>query len=222
MCSANLGLARVYNVSYLNAAGQNSNHERSQELPPDIGLPPSPVAGTVTLDDGRTVPFCIGCTAQTRRWKAATAVPSRRAPPPPAAPTAAQAAPSASIEAPLPAPSYVMRQARPRREPDAEGAACAAVGAAGGGGVLGVTAPPSLPSSGESEVQPMRTAQFVRHPCQARDRRWRQMMSGGSSLARQPRPHSNRKRCTRAKPRFALPAENGGQRFVRAGPLPKW
>jgi type IV pilus assembly protein PilY1 len=62
-CSANLGLARVYNVSYLNAAGQSSNHERSQELPPDIGLPPSPVAGLVTLDDGRTVPFCIGCTA---------------------------------------------------------------------------------------------------------------------------------------------------------------
>lgn len=63
MCSANLGLARVYNISYLNAAGQSGNEQRSQELPPDIGLPPSPVAGLVTLDDGRTVPFCIGCTA---------------------------------------------------------------------------------------------------------------------------------------------------------------
>lgn len=63
MCSANLGLARVYNVSYLNAAGRSANNDRSQELPPDIGLPPSPVAGLVTLDDGRTVPFCIGCTA---------------------------------------------------------------------------------------------------------------------------------------------------------------
>lgn len=62
-CSANLGLARVYNVSYLNAAGQSGNNERSQELPPDIGLPPSPVAGLVTLDDGQTVPFCIGCTS---------------------------------------------------------------------------------------------------------------------------------------------------------------
>ncbi len=25
------------------------------------GLPPSPVAGRVTLDDGSQVPFCIGC-----------------------------------------------------------------------------------------------------------------------------------------------------------------
>lgn len=63
LCSANLGLARVYNISFVNAGSPNSNNERSQELPPDIGLPPSPVAGLVTLDDGRTVPFCIGCTA---------------------------------------------------------------------------------------------------------------------------------------------------------------
>jgi type IV pilus assembly protein PilY1 len=62
-CGANLGLARVYNVSYLNAAPRSGQPDRSQELPPDIGLPPSPVAGLVTLDDGRTVPFCIGCTA---------------------------------------------------------------------------------------------------------------------------------------------------------------
>lgn len=62
-CSANLGLARVYNVSYRDAMGQGLNNDRSEELPPDIGLPPSPVAGLVTLDDGRTVPFCIGCTS---------------------------------------------------------------------------------------------------------------------------------------------------------------
>ncbi|MET0658688.1 MAG: PilC/PilY family type IV pilus protein, partial [Steroidobacteraceae bacterium] len=61
MCTADLGLARVYNISYLNASSQNGTSERSQELPPDIGLPPSPVAGLVTLDDGTTVPFCIGC-----------------------------------------------------------------------------------------------------------------------------------------------------------------
>jgi type IV pilus assembly protein PilY1 len=63
-CSANnLGLARVYNISYLNAASHGNGVERSEELPSEIGLPPSPVAGLVTLDDGRTVPFCIGCTA---------------------------------------------------------------------------------------------------------------------------------------------------------------
>jgi len=62
-CGANLGLARVYNVSYLNAASQTGRQDRSEELPPDIGLPPSPVAGLVILDDGRTVPFCVGCTA---------------------------------------------------------------------------------------------------------------------------------------------------------------
>lgn len=63
MCSANLGLARVYNISYVNAAALGTGNDRSEELPPDIGLPPSPVAGLVTLDDGRTVPFCIGCTS---------------------------------------------------------------------------------------------------------------------------------------------------------------
>jgi type IV pilus assembly protein PilY1 len=61
VCSSNLGIARVYNVSYLNASSANGTNERSQELPGSIGLPPSPVAGAVTLDDGQTVPFCIGC-----------------------------------------------------------------------------------------------------------------------------------------------------------------
>lgn len=63
MCSANLGLARVYNISYLDASSENGTEDRSEELPPDIGLPPSPVAGLVTLDNGQTVPFCIGCSA---------------------------------------------------------------------------------------------------------------------------------------------------------------
>jgi type IV pilus assembly protein PilY1 len=62
VCSSNLGTARVYNISYKNAAAANGA-ERSEALPNTIGLPPSPVGGMVTLDDGRTVPFCIGCDA---------------------------------------------------------------------------------------------------------------------------------------------------------------
>ncbi|MEO4046721.1 pilus assembly protein PilY [Pseudomonas sp. CAU 1711] len=56
VCSS-LGEARVYNISYLNAEGNNG--QRYLDLAGD-GLPPSPVAGMVTLDDGRTVPFVIG------------------------------------------------------------------------------------------------------------------------------------------------------------------
>jgi type IV pilus assembly protein PilY1 len=54
----------VYNISYANAESANGTidpNNRYEELPPDIGLPPSPVAGMVTLDNGQTVPFCIGC-----------------------------------------------------------------------------------------------------------------------------------------------------------------
>jgi type IV pilus assembly protein PilY1 len=57
-CTSNLGDARVYNVNYANAAprpGQNRSEPVSGG-----GLPPSPVAGKVTLDDGTTVPFIIG------------------------------------------------------------------------------------------------------------------------------------------------------------------
>jgi type IV pilus assembly protein PilY1 len=61
VCSSNLGIARVYNVAYRNAASLNGTPDRSEELPGQIGLPPSPVAGAVTLDDGEVVPFCIGC-----------------------------------------------------------------------------------------------------------------------------------------------------------------
>jgi type IV pilus assembly protein PilY1 len=61
VCSSDLGIARVYNVNYANAASENGTTDRSEELPPSIGLPPSPVGGVVTLDNGETVPFCIGC-----------------------------------------------------------------------------------------------------------------------------------------------------------------
>jgi type IV pilus assembly protein PilY1 len=59
-CTSRLGTARVYNVSYQDAATQNGTFDRSQELPPDIGLPPSPVAGMVNMN-GESIAFCIGC-----------------------------------------------------------------------------------------------------------------------------------------------------------------
>jgi type IV pilus assembly protein PilY1 len=59
-CASNLGTARVYNVAYDNAASSNGTADRFFHLVGD-GLPPSPVAGRVTLDNGSTVPFCIGC-----------------------------------------------------------------------------------------------------------------------------------------------------------------
>ncbi|WP_151445627.1 pilus assembly protein [Lacisediminimonas profundi] len=57
-CSANLGTSQVYNISYANAAAANGV-ARYQRIVGD-GLPPSPVAGLVTLDNGQTVPFVIG------------------------------------------------------------------------------------------------------------------------------------------------------------------
>lgn len=57
VCTNNLGIARVYNVKYENAAAANG--VRSEEIEGG-GLPPSPVAGLVVLDDGTTVPFIIG------------------------------------------------------------------------------------------------------------------------------------------------------------------
>lgn len=59
-CTNNLGTTQVYNVSYLDAKSQNDTDLRYQDVIGD-GLPPSPVGGRVTLDDGRMVPFCIGC-----------------------------------------------------------------------------------------------------------------------------------------------------------------
>jgi type IV pilus assembly protein PilY1 len=61
-CSSNLGEAWVYNVRYVNAASANGTALRYQPIAGD-GLPPSPVAGLVTLDDvdgKKTVPFVIG------------------------------------------------------------------------------------------------------------------------------------------------------------------
>jgi type IV pilus assembly protein PilY1 len=79
VCSSNLGTARVYSVSYLNAAGEsdttvNGVPQRFGVLP-NGGLSASAVAGTVTLDSGNgdtpkasdppianaPVAFCIGC-----------------------------------------------------------------------------------------------------------------------------------------------------------------
>jgi type IV pilus assembly protein PilY1 len=58
-CVSNLGIARVYNISYENAASRNGTLARS-EVVVGGGLPPSPVAGMVTLDDGTMMPFIIG------------------------------------------------------------------------------------------------------------------------------------------------------------------
>ncbi|UUY07744.1 pilus assembly protein PilY [Pseudomonas sp. J452] len=55
-CSS-LGESRVYNIGYEDAEGPDGI--RFADLAGD-GLPPSPVAGMVTLDDGTTVPFVIG------------------------------------------------------------------------------------------------------------------------------------------------------------------
>jgi type IV pilus assembly protein PilY1 len=62
-CSSGLGNARVYNILYKNAQTvATSSHGglvNYQDIAGD-GLPPSPVAGKVILDDGTTVPFIIG------------------------------------------------------------------------------------------------------------------------------------------------------------------
>lgn len=58
-CSSNLGWTRVYNIAYTNAASMNGTSVRHETVSGG-GLPPSPVAGLVTLDSGATVPFVIG------------------------------------------------------------------------------------------------------------------------------------------------------------------
>ena len=59
-CDTDLGTARVYNVRYFDAAPKIGNVNRS-EIIDGGGLPPSPVAGMVKLDDEATpVPFLIG------------------------------------------------------------------------------------------------------------------------------------------------------------------
>lgn len=58
-CAPSLGTARVYNINYLNAAPVTGVFQRGSEIAGG-GLPPSPVAGQVILDDGTIVPFIIG------------------------------------------------------------------------------------------------------------------------------------------------------------------
>ena len=58
-CSAGLGTTRVYNIAYLSAANKNGTNVLG-EIVSGGGLPPSPVAGLVTLDNLQTVPFIIG------------------------------------------------------------------------------------------------------------------------------------------------------------------
>lgn len=58
-CS-NLGTARVYNVAYDTVTSANGTNSLFG-IVAGGGLPPSPVAGRVTLDNNSTVPFCIGC-----------------------------------------------------------------------------------------------------------------------------------------------------------------
>ena len=53
-----LGTARVYNLDYFNGATK-VGFVRGETIAGG-GLPPSPVAGMVTLDNGKTVPFIIG------------------------------------------------------------------------------------------------------------------------------------------------------------------
>jgi type IV pilus assembly protein PilY1 len=59
-CRSNLGDTLLWKLDSSTGAAVNST------LYSDVagdGLPPSPVAGQVTLDDGTTVPFCVGCSA---------------------------------------------------------------------------------------------------------------------------------------------------------------
>ena len=57
--SSTLGTAKVYNIGFANAANPSNPLSRNEVIVGG-GLPPSPVAGMVTLDDGTTVPFLIG------------------------------------------------------------------------------------------------------------------------------------------------------------------
>lgn len=67
-CSANLGTARSYNVSFTNAASTNGTDggsgtgSRSIELPTTIGLAPDPTGGTVNVD-GVPLTVCFSCGA---------------------------------------------------------------------------------------------------------------------------------------------------------------
>jgi type IV pilus assembly protein PilY1 len=59
-CGNNLGTAKSYAINYKNANSIYSNGIRYQYIAGG-GLSPSPVAGTVRLDDGTEADFCFGC-----------------------------------------------------------------------------------------------------------------------------------------------------------------
>jgi type IV pilus assembly protein PilY1 len=59
-CVPDTGTANVYNVRYRNAAPSRPGATNRYEEIDGGGLPPSPVAGQVRLDDGTVVPFIIG------------------------------------------------------------------------------------------------------------------------------------------------------------------
>jgi type IV pilus assembly protein PilY1 len=59
-CVPNLGTSRAYAVKYTNAAAARASGS-DYIARSDAGLAPDLVAGKVTLDNGSTVPFCIGC-----------------------------------------------------------------------------------------------------------------------------------------------------------------
>ncbi|GAC1698093.1 MAG: hypothetical protein PVS2B3_09800 [Steroidobacteraceae bacterium] len=56
ICASTLGTTRLYTVNFTAPATTST-------LLPPVGLPPSPTAGLVSVN-GQTVPFCIGCSAQ--------------------------------------------------------------------------------------------------------------------------------------------------------------
>ncbi|TAK52941.1 MAG: pilus assembly protein PilY [Gammaproteobacteria bacterium] len=74
-CTSNLGTARVYNVRFANAAIAPGATNRDQEISGG-GLPPSPVAGMVELDNGQVVPFVIGAVADSPLESALPPAPS--------------------------------------------------------------------------------------------------------------------------------------------------
>ncbi|MEY5097490.1 MAG: hypothetical protein RJA36_209 [Pseudomonadota bacterium] len=58
-CSSTLGVANVYNLNYQTGASMNGTPRPFQAVTGG-GLPPSPVGGMVTLDNGKQVAFIVG------------------------------------------------------------------------------------------------------------------------------------------------------------------
>ena len=58
-CSSTLGTANVYNINYQSGASMNGSPRPFQAITGG-GLPPSPVGGIVTLDNGNQVAFIVG------------------------------------------------------------------------------------------------------------------------------------------------------------------